>query len=408
MSEISSDLARIFRAESGIVLASLLVNTRDFDLAEDALQDALLQASEQWSVKGVPDNKGAWLLTTARRRMIDRIRKESHRSNDQTIQNILDTLPDNKTQDSQPIQDERLKLIFTCCHPALSQDARIALTLKTLCGLNSKEIARAFLTSEITMNQRLTRTKKKIRDAGISYKVPENEMLDERLHSVLSVLYLIFNESYSAYESQTLTRKDLAEEAIHLARVLYQLLPKPEVGGLLSLLLLHYSRFEARSNSTSSFIPLEEQDRSLWRQDLIKEGTSILLCNMAQGKPGPYQIQASISALHAEAPSWEKTDWPQIIELYHILYRHAPSPIIHLNRIIAISHLGSYDEAYREIKRLEKALSSYQPYYAAKADIAVKLNHVQDAIESYGKAIKMSRNGAERDFLIQQRSNLME
>jgi len=404
------DLARVFRAESGRILASLMMHTHSVDLAEDALQSALLEATEKWPVKGLPKNQAAWLLTVARRRLIDRFRKESFRNARTTLQAILDTQPEteNSGESDAPIPDERLRLIFTCCHPALAENVRVPLTLKTLCGFSTREIARAFLTNEININQRLTRAKRKIRSAGIAYEVPEGDALNIRLPSVLSVIYLIYNESYSAFEGHALTRTNLAEEAIRLARVLYNLLPRPEVAGLLALLLLHHSRESARSSDTCAFIPLEHQNRKLWNQDLIQEGTKILLMALSQGKPDVYQLQASISGLHAMAENWVSTDWSQILQLYALLYRLNPSPVVSLNQAVALAHSGNVEDAFKTLNELEDALSSYQPFFAARAELAERLNHQNQALKDYDKALSLTKNSAERDFLSRKRLHLVE
>ena len=401
MKTLTQQLARIFRAESGRVLAALLVHTSDIDLVEDALQDAILQAIQQWPSRGQPENLGAWLHTVARRRLIDRLRRDGHHQSETTLQAILDT---QETIDEDPhghheIPDERLRLIFTCCHPALAREARVALTLKTLCGLTAREIARAFLTSETTMNQRLTRAKRKIRLAGIGYEVPEGPDLRPRLDSVLEVIYLIYNESYSAFEGQTLTRADLAAEAIHLGRMMQQWLPEPEVSGLLALMLLHDARRSSRSSAQQAFIPLARQDRQLWDQALIGQGKELLLEALDQGSPGPYQIQAAISALHAGAENWESTDWAQIFELYQLLWRMQPSPVVALNRCIALAYSGALEPAYEQLLELEPELAQYQPYHAARADLAAKLHRHAEAREHYARAIKLTRNDAERSFL---------
>ena len=255
-----------------------------------------------------------------------------------------------ESEAAQPIPDERLKLIFTCCHPALNQQSQVALTLKTLCGLSAREIARAYLISEIAMNQRLVRAKQKIKKAGIPYRVPGKADLEERLDSVLATIYLIYNESYSAYEGQTLTREDLAEEAIRLAEILHKLLPTPEVAGLLALMLLHQARSPARCSTERAFIPLQEQDRGLWNQQKISAGRHVLLQALDQGKPGKYQLQASISALHSEAASWQETDWKQIFLLYLTLYEAEPTPVIMLNGIVALANSGRADEALHRLE----------------------------------------------------------
>ena len=401
MSEVAGDLAKVFRAESGRILASLMMSTRSVELAEDALADALLQAAEQWPVTGTPKNRAAWLLTVARRRAIDRLRKEAHRNADVTRQAILDTWPetDELSENGALIPDERLRLIFTCCHPALAEEARVPLTLKTLCGLSTREIARSFLTSETTMNQRLTRAKRKIRDAGIAYEVPEGEALNERLPSVLSVLYLIYNESYNAFEGHSLSRINLADEAIRLARILHNLLPRPDVAGLLALMLLHDSRKTARSSVAQPFIPLEQQDRLLWNQTSIREGTKILLTAMGEGKPDTYQLQAAISAVHAMATVWDATDWTQIQHLYSLLYQLNPSPVVALNQAVASAYAGHVSAAYARLNELEEELVTYQPFYAARAEFGAKLGLEAAAHEDYNMAISLSKNAAEKNFL---------
>ncbi len=405
--DYSQDLARVFRAESGRVLAALLAYSRDFELTEDALQEACLQAMEQWPQKGVPQNKGAWLLTVAKRRLIDKIRRCSFQNKQQTLQSIIDTQPEQVEDELNfPIPDERLKLIFTCCHPALAEQAQVALTLKTVSGLKVSEIARAFLTSEVTMNQRITRAKRKIKTAGIPYKIPAVKVLPERISSVLSVIYLIFNESYLAYEGQTLTRFELANEAIRLARILNDLLPRADVKGLLALMLFHHSRYFARSNKKQAFVPLEKQDRVSWDQSLISQGNKFLTEAMNIGEPESYQIQAAISALHAQADSWENTDWQQILLLYQSLYRRNPNAIICLNLNVALAHSGELKKAYKVIVRLEKELTNYQPYYAARAYIKAKSGKKLAAKNDYEKAISLTKNSIERDYLISQRDEL--
>lgn len=403
--DLDNDLARIFRAESGRILALLMMQTPNVELAEDALHDAFLNAAEQWPNSGLPRSTTAWLLTVARRRLIDRCRKESHRSANTTLLAIQDTMPESNetSEEAAPIPDERLRLIFVCCHPALAEPSRIALTLKTLCGLSVREIARAFLTSEVTMNQRLTRAKRKIRNAGIAYEVPEGDALSERLSSVLAVVYLIYNESYSAYEGHKLSRTHLAEEAIRLARILHKLLPRPDVSGLLALLLLNHAREPARSSDSQAFIPLESQDRMLWDQVLIKEGTSLLLATMSQGRPDSYQLQAAISALHAMALEWATTDWLQIQELYALLYQLKPSPVVALNQAVACASSGNLEGAYARLMELEIELSGYQPFYAARADLSAKLGKHIQSLRDYDMALSLTNNSAERDFLLSKR-----
>jgi len=402
-------LARVFRAESGRILAALLAQYHDITMAEDALQDACVAASEQWVKQGMPINPAGWLLTVARRRLIDKLRQQTRRNSQQVIEQIEASLSaaESIAEAQQPIPDERLRLLFTCCHPALAESAQVALTLKTLCGLNAREIARAFVVSETAMNQRLTRAKRKIKHAGVAYSVPEAAALPRRLPSVLAVIYLIYNESYSAYEGQLLTREDLACEAIRLGTVLYKLLPRSEVAGLLALMLLHHSRSAARRSATVAFIPLEQQDRALWDLQSIAKGQSLLANAMSMGPVDKYQIQAAISALHVQASSWEETDWYQIQLLYQSLYRLEPSPVVALNYAIAVANSGQLQCALKLMDALQHELLCYQPYFAARADLAYKLGRVQEAIDHYDQAIAMTRNNAERDFLKKQHRRLV-
>jgi RNA polymerase sigma-70 factor (ECF subfamily) len=390
------------------VLSSLIYYTRDIELAEDALQDACEQAAMKWPQQGSPDNPAAWLHTVAKRKLIDKLRQGSSRKAEHTIGLIRDSFNHDAamSESAYSIPDERLRLIFTCCHPALNEQARVALTLKTLCGLSTKQIARAYLSTEIAITQRLTRARRKIRDGGIAYEIPDGESLEQRLPSVLAVIYLIYNESYSAYESQTLTRAELAAEAIRLGRILVNLLPRAEVAGLLALMLFHDARREARSNATHPYIPLEQQDRSLWKQDAIQEANDLLVIAMLAGKPDSFQVQAAISALHCSAKSWVQTDWRQIQLLYSSLYKMAPSAIILLNQAVAYAHGGDPEHAYSRIKALYSQLHNYQPYYAARAEVESRLSLIPRAIESYDHAISLSQNNVERDFLVAKRRSL--
>ena len=404
------NLARIFRARYGQLIATLVAKCGDIQLAEDALQHAFLQASEKWAGDEAPNKPEAWLFTVAKRHLIDKLRQSSRQSAEHTLIAISESMQLDQavSEGAQAIPDERLKLIFTCCHPALKPQAQVALTLKTLCGISAREIARAYLVSETTMNQRLVRAKQKIRKAGIAYEVPQGEALNDRLASVLAVIYLIYNESYSAFEGQTLTRKDLAEEAIRLARVLHRMLPATEVSGLLALMLLHQSRQPARSNDTQSFVTLEQQNRALWDQHKISEGRTVLLSALAQGKPGKYQLQAAISALHSEADSWLKTDWQQITLLYRALYKAEPSPIVKLNGLVAMAQSGREQEALEQIKALSDQLAEYQPFYAAKAELENRLSLTAEAKLSYRQAIKRTKNQAEKKFLEERLANITE
>ncbi len=395
------DLARVVRAESGRILAALIAQCGDMDLAEDALQEAYIQAAEKWHGMPLPKNPSAWIFTVAKRRLTDHYRKLKIREREENALAIYASLHDSidHREDGFDIPEERLRLIFTCCHPALSEEARVALTLKSMCGLTVKEIARAFLTSESTMEQRLTRAKRKIKQAGIKYKIPDKSHIPERLPSVLSVIYLIYNESYSAYEGQTLTRADLANEAIRLARILYLLLPHSNVGGLLALILFHDARRLARFNCEQGFISLENQERSLWNRSLIEEGESVLKLAIEMGPTDSYKIQAAISALHCQAESWVKTDWKQIVCLYFTLYKLEPSPIVYLNYSIALANSGKVEDAYPMILSLENSLKNYQPFYAAKASLEEKLKKYEYAKKSYISAIELSENQIEMEYL---------
>lgn len=401
ISEHDDILAGVFRDDAGRVLSALISQLRDFDLAEEALQDALSEALVAWRRDGVPRNGAAWLLTVARRRAIDRLRRRKVREAPENVAQILDDLE--KTSDpietDEDIPDERLRLIFTCCNPALNQPAQVALTLRTLCGLSTREIARAFLVPETTMAQRLVRAKNKIRTAGIPYQIPDATQLPDRLQAVRETIYLIFNEGYAATEGEQHVRAELCAEAVRLGRLLLQLLPDAETGGLLALMLLHDSRRNARRNVAGHLVPLEDQERAAWDTSRIEEGTRLLHASLARNRPGPYQIQAAISALHAEAGDFAETDWAQIAGLYAALERMTPSPVIALNRAVALSHDGAMDEALTLLVSVEAELSSYQPFYAAKADFLRRNGDIVGARASYKNAIKLSANQAERDFL---------
>lgn len=403
-------LARIFRAESGQVLASLVYFSRDLQLAEDALQDACEQASKKWPVQGVPENTGAWLHLVAKRKLIDKLRQQQTQKNQhklQLIEQSLYTLTDTDAETDYEVPDERLRLIFTCCHPALNEAAQVALTLRTLCGLDVREIARAYLTSESTIGQRITRAKKKIRDSRISYEIPEPKQLKIRLPSVLKVIYLIYNESYSAYEGQTLTRQDLADEAIRLSLLMVKLTPSPEVFGLAALMLFHDARRLSRSSAIEPYIPLEQQDRALWDQGKIEQADVFIHQALEYNQPGSYQIQAAISALHSRARSWDTTDWPQIQLLYLSLNQLHASPVVALNLAIAKANGGQLRQAYEDVVTLSHELNQYQPYHAARGELENRLNLSVQAISSISRAISLSKNSTERDYLIKKRERLI-
>lgn len=400
-------IADIFQEESGRVTALLVSHIRDFELVEDSVQDAFVQALERWNHDGVPKNPAAWILTVARRKAIDRLRRDQTLERKKAIlKTLIELEKDQPMIDFEDFPDERLKLIFTCCHPALAKEAQVALTLQTLGGLSTQDIAKAFLVPVPTMAQRLVRAKRKIKNAGIPYQVPALEHIPERLDAVLSVLYLIFNAGYIAPSGTDLIRHDLCREAIRLSRILFALLDKekslaidPELLGLLALMLLHDSRSHARVNSEGELMPLEEQDRSLWKQDQIQEGIALVEKALQMRRAGPYQIQASISAIHAEASQPEETDWAQIAVLYGFLFQMTPSPIIELNRAVAVAMSDGYQQGLDLIDKLEDQLDTYYLFHAARGDLLRRLQKWHDASTAYDHAIDLCDNDRERNFL---------
>jgi RNA polymerase sigma-70 factor (ECF subfamily) len=399
---ISTILDRTFRRESGAVLAALIRLTGDFDRAEDAFQDAVAKALQTWPRDGIPENPAAWLFAAARRRAIDLVRRNKVRS---ASSHHLDELPTESLDleaDPVVVPDERLRLLFTCCHPTLASPARVALSLRTLGGLTTKEVARAFLEPETTTAQRLVRAKQKIREAGIPFAVPTRDDLPERIESVLEVLYLIFNEGYSSTDSPSFIRPDLCREAIRLARVAVELLPdEPEPRGLLALMLLHDSRRNTRVSDAGEIVPLDEQDRSRWDREAIREGTAILDSALPMNRRGPYQIQAAIAALHANAATSAETDWQQIAALYGALLQFTPSPVVRLNAAAALAMCGRVEQALSWLDEIEAEgeLTQYYLLPAARADLLRRAGRFAESKSAYEDAIGLVRSEPERRYL---------
>jgi RNA polymerase sigma-70 factor (ECF subfamily) len=391
----------LYRTESRRVLATLIRLLDDFDLAEEALHDAFAAAVEQWPTDGVPDNPRAWLVSTGRFKAIDRLRRSARFENVET--SVIDRIEATTYEpaDEDGVEDDRLRLIFTCCHPALSPDARIALTLREVCGLATEEVAHAFLTPPPTLAQRIVRAKSKIREAHIPYEIPSRADLPDRLDSVLHVVYLVFNEGYLATSGDSLTRADLSGEAIRLGRLLAELLPEPEVVGLLALMLLHESRRGARASDAGEMILLEDQDRSLWNRTQIEEGAELVERAIQSRRFGPYTLQAAIAAVHAEARDAKSTDWRQILGLYDVLLRTDPSPIVELNRAaaVAMSEGPAAGLALIDAILVRGDLADYHLAHAARGDLCRRLGRVAEAIESYETALGLTAQAAERSFI---------
>lgn len=395
-------IGRIVREEWGRILASLVKTLGNLSLAEDCLQDAVVSAMDHWGRNGLPRSPTAWLITVARRKAIDRLRRDqTFAAKEAELSYLMDL--DNlhaEMEDDQPIPDKRLEMIFACCHPDIEEKSRVALTLRTLGGLTTQEIAAAFLDKHDAMQQRLTRAKRKIAADGISYEIPDSSELAERLGSVLRVIYLIFNEGYSANSGDVLIRKELSDEAIRLARIVSHLLPEEtEVQGLLALMLLHDSRRIARQSSDGAFIPLEHQNRNRWNRAKIDEGVRILTEVLPKQRVGAYQLQAAISGVHAQSPTWADTNWAEIVALYEVLHLVQPSDVVRLNQAVAVSFAESPAAGLKALGRIESNLAHYQSFHAAQADMLLRDGQMGQAAASFRKAIAMAETDTEREFL---------
>lgn len=401
MSEVKARVEQVYREDSRRILATLIRLLGDFDLAEEALHEAFFVAVERWQRDGVPDNPRTWLVSTGRFKAIDVLRRRARFKASQPL--LLAQLEELEQADwsGEEVEDDRLRLIFTCCHPALAADAQVPLTLREVCDLTTEEIARAFLSAPAAIAQRIVRAKAKIRDAKIPYQVPSLNELPERLDSVLRVIYLVFNEGYSASVGAELTREDLTREAIRLGRLLMELLPEPEVMGLLAMMLLHESRRSARTSPSGELVLLDDQDRSRWDADLIAEGCALVERALTTRRFGPYCLQAAIAAVHAEAPSAADTDWAQIVGLYDVLLRAVPSPVIELNRAVAVA---KRDGALNGLNLIEGILGrgelqDYHLAHSARAEFCRQLGRVEEARAAYLRALELTRQEPERRFI---------
>ena len=403
VSSVHETVTAIYESESRRVLATLIRLLGDFDAAEEALHDAFRAALEQWPRDGVPANPRAWLVSTGRFKAIDAMRRRARfdsLDDDATATDVA-VVDTNAWADEESVEDDRLRLIFTCCHPALAPDAQVALTLREVCGLTTEEIAHAFLTRAPTLAQRIVRAKTKIRDARIPYQVPDPSELPERLAAVLRVIYLVFNEGYSASSGNAVTRHDLSSEAIRLGRLLVDLLPEPEALGLLALMLLQESRREARMSREGELILLDEQDRSLWNRDLIREGSALVERALASTRFGPYTLQAAIAAVHARARTAQNTNWGEIVGLYDVLLDMEPSPVIELNRSVAVAMRDGPEQGLALVDAiLERGdLRDYRLAHAARADFCRRLGRLAEARAAYERALALTRQEPERRFL---------
>ena len=392
MNDAEAAVSRVFREEAGRLIGSLVSRVGDFDLAEELVQDAIVEALEHWPVTGVPANPGAWLQLTARRKALDRVRRSARLAEKLRLVAASEAPPEES--------EDRLRLIFTCCHPALAREAQVALTLRAVAGLTTAEIAHAFLAQESAVAQRIVRAKRKIVSAGVAYRVPAAAELPERLQEVLAVLYLMFNEGYLASSGPAPTRPRLAEDAEWLCGLLVNLMPRePEPLGLLALMRLHRARARARLDPLGGLVLLQDQDRALWDAALIGEAGALIERAASMRRPGPYQLEAAIAAVHAESPAWEATDWREIAGLYGLLLRHRDTPVVRLNLAIAMSHLGGADRSLDLLAELSEALDGYHLYHATRGDLLRRLGRQEEARSAHRRALELTANPAERSLL---------